>query len=466
MAIYYVGPQSAGAADGSSWEDRYGSLNDAEDTPVAAGDTVIVGPGVYREQLTVDISGGAGNEIEYIADVTGAETDGIGGVVRITGSDNDQTATRARCIRSAVIRNYRIFRGFSLDTTVNQLVLPASGTTNWTLEDCTFQNGANTSEIVLFGASSDFTFRRCRFLFGLQEYITFSPSVATNDGNHLIENCIFAGVAGAGGGGIVSNDMGGITIRNCTFTGVFAVIRVFALTGGAPVAVTVNNCVFAGNEAACWATNLGDLVENFNAFSGNRFDRINVAVGGGSVSYPPLFLPDILYSGVGQVSGIRFPPPVSGQLSEWSEMRALTGTSEPTEDLLGIARPVTASENSWGAIQFHNAEFETTEVFSGRASRKMAGPGRMQVWRLVTGAAITVSVRVMRDSAYVGLLPQMIVKQPGQADQTLIDTGAAEQWNRLAVTFTPSSAPPYVVIELVSRDTSGSGVVYWDALGR
>src|SRR3989304_345197 len=113
MTIYYVGPGGNDANNGLSWANRKLTLNGAEDVPVAAGDTVYVGPGVYREGLVLDVDGSVGNIITYIADVTGQETGGGGGIVRITGRDNDQTATRANAI-SGVGRDYRTLRGFFL----------------------------------------------------------------------------------------------------------------------------------------------------------------------------------------------------------------------------------------------------------------------------------------------------------------------------------------------------------------
>ena len=94
MTAYYVGIGGSDANSGTSWANRKANIDSVENIPVAAGDTVYVGPGVYRETLTVDVSGTAGSPITYIADVTGQDTDGVGGLVRITGSNNDQTATR------------------------------------------------------------------------------------------------------------------------------------------------------------------------------------------------------------------------------------------------------------------------------------------------------------------------------------------------------------------------------------
>ena len=48
MTTYYVGSGGSDANAGTSWALRKLTLNGAEDIPVAAGDVVYVGPGVYR----------------------------------------------------------------------------------------------------------------------------------------------------------------------------------------------------------------------------------------------------------------------------------------------------------------------------------------------------------------------------------------------------------------------------------
>ncbi len=53
MTDYFVDPVNGNDADdGLSWADAFLTLNGAEDEPVAAGDRVFCGPGVYRELLT------------------------------------------------------------------------------------------------------------------------------------------------------------------------------------------------------------------------------------------------------------------------------------------------------------------------------------------------------------------------------------------------------------------------------
>jgi hypothetical protein len=172
MATYYVGSGGSDAASGLSWAARKLTLNGAEDVPVAAGDTVYVGPGVYRELLTVDVSGSAGQPVTYIGDVSGEHTDGVGGVVRVTGSDNDQAAARANCI-TASSKAYRTFRGFSFDTTSSHLIAATSGA-SWIVEDCVFQGAGGICISVTGSAATGWSIRRCFFFGSANFMISFS----------------------------------------------------------------------------------------------------------------------------------------------------------------------------------------------------------------------------------------------------------------------------------------------------
>jgi hypothetical protein len=72
-------------------------------------------------------------------------------------------------------------------------------------------------------------------------------------------------------------------------------------------------------------------------------------------------------------------------------------------------------------------------------------------------SSTTVSIYVYREANYAGVLPQMVLRQPGQADRTTTDVGAAGGWNQLTDTWTPAVTPPYVIVELVSNNTAGAG---------
>lgn len=465
MTTYYVGKGGNDGNSGLSWASRKLTLNGAEDIPVVAGDVVYVGPGAYRELLILDVDGGIGNEIAYIADVTGENTDQVGGIVRITGSLNDQSASNTHCITGNG-RDYRTFRGFFIDTATTTGIRLIGDPTNILIEDCSFQGAFSTAAINIEGnAQSDVTIRRCYFPLGENRHIRMQ-GVAVNDANHTIENCTFIGCSRGSIPTIDIRDVGGVEIRNITLVASNIGVGMQTLTGGAAVSCTINNSIITGCNNALSASVLGDLVENYNTLFANTTDRTNVAVGANSQSYPPLFLPNILFSGQSQVSGFRFPPPVTGELSEWSQIAQITGTSEPTEDLLGIERPATASKNSWGAVQFQDVERESTTVYAGTGSLKIADAGIRQKWKIVDGTEDTVSVRVYREANYAGTNPQLVIKQPGQSDIVVTDVGAALNWNLLTSTFTPSQYPPFVVIELVSNNTAVAGnyAVYFDSL--
>lgn len=601
MATYYVDPTNGNDADdGLSWANAFLTLNGAEDEPVAAGDVVYVGPGVYRETLTCDVSGanpystgtvsvtngsdqvtgngttfggnvaadylfhvrlydngadgvcngtatftaaggnfqasmvgcpiqiltrgaytiaavaaansitladpaGLGwpaaldpatysvmsgeahydiesqddnttltlkqpwqgktltglsyltfNPITYIADVTGENTDDVGGVARITGSDDDQGTDRANGI-DASGEDYRVFRGFRLDT-VSAYLVDVNASNHIVVEDVTFGAFSGTAGIWITGASSALSARRC--LFWAQPYIMYFDT-NVDDSGHVIENCSFLGshiyhIRGSG--------VGGITFRNVLLAQGTTGLRTVgtAMTTGQTIYFV--NSILMGSGKPLSAANSGEIIEDYNTFFANGTDRTNVGIGPNSQTYPPLMVLPILHAGEDRLSGFRFPPPLMGELSEWSQLQ-IAGVDERNTDLLGIQRPVTAAKNSWGAMQIADVERETGTVHAGSVSMVLHDAGRHQIWVPVTATSTTISVYVYREANYAGTNPQMIVKQPGQADDITTDANAASQWNLLTTTLTPAANPPYVVVELVSNNTNGANdKVFFDDL--
>lgn len=462
MTTYYVGPGGNDGSAGTSWATRKLTLNGAEDIPVVAGDIVYVGPGVYREQLTCDVAGGAGTEIVYVGDVSGEHTDSIGGIVRVTGSDDDATYVRNYCVAVFAARSYRTFRGFQFDMP-DLSCITINTSTNWIIEDCRFYSADLRGIDVLTTSQSDMTIRRCVFIGNNFADIRFFSPSDIDDRNHLVENCLFYGMQ-VGEGAVQSDNVGGITITNCTFVGNFISVYINA-TLSAGQTVIVNNCIFDNVRTALEAQALGEITEDYNSFHNNVTDRINVSVGGSSNTYPALFELPILHSGASQASGYKFPWWI-GELSEWSQIRAITGTGTSSEDLWALTRPATASKLSWGACQYVDMERDTGTVYDGIASLKLADAGRHQVFVPTNAVSTTITCRVYREANYAGNAPQMIVKQPGQADDTTTDAGAASAWNELTTTLTPSGETDFIVVELVSRNTATAGnyATYFDNL--
>ncbi len=460
MAEIFVGPVAAGLADGTSWANRYGSITDAEDRPIVAGDLCWIGPGVYREKLTVDVSGGAGTEITFCGDVTGQNTDGVGGVVRVTGSDNDETAVRDHCVE-ATDKDYRTFREIRFDFTTADIWDIDGNSDNWVVEDCCFLDGG-TDLINITGTANNWLIPRCFFAGQAStRYCIVVNNGIPHVGNHAINNCFFLGQAN--GYAFSSNFISDVDIRNCTF--LFA-LRVASVGNIAPDnTIVVENCIIAYCDDGLFAGAANKLIEDYNTFWNNTTDRTNVAVGANSETFPPLLETPLLFSGAGQISGYEYPW-WFGMLSDWSAVRAITGNAPEGLDMLGIPRPPNNAQRSWGALQYHDMERETGTVYQGTASLVFHDAGRWQMWVPVTAVTTTISVYVYREANYAGNLPQMIIKQPGQADRVTTDIGLASAWGQLTDTFTPAASPPYVVVELVSRNVSVAGAyeVFFDNL--
>jgi len=199
---------------------------------------------------------------------------------------------------------------------------------------------------------------------------------------------------------------------------------------------------------------VGDLVENYNTFFANGADRSNVNVGANSVTYPPLLEMPLLHAGTGQLSGFRLPW-WFGSLGRWSQVRQITGSGEPDEDLFGIRRPYThggpvAAQCSWGPVQWFDSRRSDIRSYDGNLSMRQAE--KSASWMFVPGITAdqhVITVRNYRTAGYGGHRnPTMTIKQPGQPDRVTEAGGAAGGWVQLSDTFTPAADPPWLVVEM------------------
>jgi hypothetical protein len=335
MTTYFVGPGGSDAASGTTWALRKLTLTGAEALALAGDDVVRVAPGTYRETHTTAHAGTSGHPITFAADVTGVNTDGVGGSVRITGSNNDQTATRSTCI--ACNHNYRTFRGFYLDTVTTQHIL-INACTNAIIEDCSLVFSGNTSIIIQGATDSGHIIRRCYIAFPKFTGIQITHTATINDTGNLIENCV---TIVAPSFCIRADRIGGITVRNCTIIGGAVGVKVnTALAAGQTL--IVNNCILLDNAVAVQATTLGELVEDYNAFFVNGTDRSTVNTGANSSASTPLL------TGPQLSAGAIFTW-IFGMLRSDSLLASIAGTGVATDDLYGTTRVATSS---WGAVQY------------------------------------------------------------------------------------------------------------------
>jgi hypothetical protein len=338
MATYYVGKGGNDASDGTTWAKRKLTLNGAEDIPVAAGDTVYVGPGTYRETLTCDVSGSSGSPITYIGDYDGSHTDGTGGIVRVTASDNDQTTARNYIVKM-MGRAYRAFDGFAFDacpkSVYSMFWVETSDVDHLTIRKCTF-NGWGGIGIKGFQSANltNMLVENCIAMNCYNFYI--DGEVQDNSGN-VIQNCLFFANSGA----VIDTKSGGFTIKNCSFYGAYRCVYVSSSLNAGQT-VTVNNCVMAGiNSFALAAATLGYLVEDYNLCP----TRSNVATGAHSLAYGSLL--DMRWAHELLNGGSMLSP---FDLASYSQLINVAGTSSTTADMRGTTK--IGTEREWGALEY------------------------------------------------------------------------------------------------------------------
>jgi hypothetical protein len=369
MTTYYVGTGGDNGNNGTSWATRKLTLNGVEDIPVAGDDIVYVGAGTYRELLTCDVSGTSGHTISYIGDYTGANTDGTGGLVRITGSDNDQTATRASAINGNS-KNFRTFQGFLIDITSSYAITGGTAGTNWTIDKCAFVYPASYAIYVGGANQLAWAITNCYFFTGKSVGgITYTHTADVDNTGHTVNNCIFN--CGYDAVSVRTDNVGGITVKNSVLlnsgTGVYVGT---ALAVGQTM--TVYNCIFSQMYYALRATTVDEFVEDYNAIFGTNTARTNVNTGAHSNAYPPLFdmrwFMQMVHEGAGPNSITQLITPFD--LSSYCDIVELAGTSPTTTDMRGTA--VQGTQREWGAL-----EYDSTLKYEGSAA--VAGGGGLQI---------------------------------------------------------------------------------------
>ena len=353
MTTYYVGSGGNNSNNGLSWANRKLTLNGAEDIPVVAGDTVYVGAGLYREMLTCDVSGSSGAPITYIGDYTGANTDGIGGVVRWTTTNDDIVSTRNICVKMEG-RNYRTFEGFSYDgpTSIYSCFwVQSNSVDHLTIRNSLFEH-TNAIRSYQTALITNMLLENCVALDVSGLYT--EGAVQDNCGN-LIQNCLIIGAGSA-----IDVKSGGTLVKNCMSIGTNKFVVVSSTLNSGQV-VTVNNCIILFNiNYALSANTLGNLVEDYNVCP----SRNNVAVGNNSTSQMPLLDKRWFHE---LINGGSMITPFD--LASFSLLINRAGTSPTTADMRGTT--VQGTQREWGALEYDS----TLDIEAGAGGGLLTHPG-------------------------------------------------------------------------------------------
>lgn len=465
MTIRYVGKGGNNSNDGSTWALRKKSLNSVESL-LNAGDTVYVGPGEYYVAdgaLECDKSGSSGSPISYIGDVTGQYTDGVGGVVRLSGVADPERdiAIASYLVRNVAGREYRTFKGFAYDGYSTAGIYCDTGFDGLVVEDCIFAVAPTTNALAGIQLDVDvgevghsIEVRRCFFTGHRNAGFSTFGFAADREIDATFENCIFDLDSTSG---IHISSTYGLTVKNCTFiksnrseNSVRAAFRCINIQS--PNDNWLYNSIIHRSTVVS-SNDTGAIVDDYNVYIPDRPDpTLGVTEGGNTVYRPLIYKPPTL------LRGFLLPMPFQEFWAN-SDIPSLgCGQSPPSTDFYGLDRPSVDAKKTRGAIQYQNMYRETTTVPSGEAeSIKFSDAGVHQFFVPITNKNMKISIETYREANYAGTNPQMIIKQPGQSNRTQTDTGSASQWNELADSFSPATSPGYFVIEIRSNNTATSG---------
>jgi hypothetical protein len=455
MTDRFVGPGGSDVADGLTWANRKLTLNGVEDTPVVAGDTIYVGAGSYRELLTCDVSGSSGSPITYIADVTGENTDGIGGIVRITGLDSDTGTPQRNHHITCQGRSYRTFRGFLFDNNIQGSDSGVHGAVyfgtggNIIIEDCVFDTAYYTGSPISGGSGictevnsgSNNIVRRCFFMPG-----TNTPVCRRLFGSRTInatfENVFFYG------SNIIMETTNNLTYQRCL------------VLGGARLEVsTITNAYIYDTTVAFMALSPNDP-------SSNLTEDYNISDAQGDLTGANNVYREILPTVPVLSAGFRFPVNMASiQPVASSTVRRSTGASVD-EDIHGLATQPSGKRYR-GPTTIIDVVRETGTVTEGSTSMEIPDAGVFYfLCPVIPGKRYNIRVQVYRETNYSGVNPQMIVHRTQNPNVGITDSGASASWNSMAHGFIAGSDERFIGIELRSNNTATSGNyrTYFDAL--
>lgn len=341
MATYYVKTTGNNASAGTSVATAWQTVNYAlgATSGVAAGDTIYVAAGVYREIVTVGMTTSP-STTNVIGDTDGVIF-GTVGEVRITAYlTDDDTAGSASDALSMTSKNYITFKQLRIEGYSGYGVRLVSST-NITFDKCHISATGSNAALRLEAASgvtANHVVKNCILVAraNVLQVVGFATAGAINIGM-AINNCfvmasssacIFINSSGTTG------TLSGVTITNCTCfggaTGIMVNTSVYAVG-----AVDVKNCLLMGHTTCMSANVTGQITEDYNRLVCFSTARNGFSVTGANTITTGTFGIDL---GAGFLTGssrhLFLQPYLSGIVNGDG-----TATGAPSNDIYYYTRP-------------------------------------------------------------------------------------------------------------------------------
>lgn len=495
MTTYYVSTagndasnglgQDASAAVNKPWRTIQKALGASG---AASGDTIRVGPGVYREIVLVAMTSPL-VETQVIADPRNLQgfRDSSGvllaprEVVLTAYLTSDTAGPDTNTTLTLNNRDFLTFRNFTIvggNASPSAISLSFGHSVSVKFYDCKVITGALSNPLISYTGLADIAsnvlFEGCRMftIIGLALSVVLPASaVADYSSNLLMNKCLIDGIGSSGvqvsSTGAQAFFGGGVTLRGCVIH-----VRLSALTiTSASISTTLpcaiyDSLIVAGGGPALNANTLGQLVENYNRIVAQT-ERANVAAGANSSDG---FTHAMLFD-LGFAQQLGFAPRAYWEPMEGSPLLGFGGTGVLTTDVLGRPKPAGGQSllTAVGAYERHDtAVQETTTYKVGPNAVKIIGPGDHDFDIPVDAVPTSLSLYVRYDTNHgAGTKPQVTLlanDRIGVSAEALTMSAAVDTWQLLTfTTFTPTSRG-VVTIRCISRPAAGSGIAYFDTV--
>lgn len=489
-ATYYVQPYGNNANPGTgpgasqAWQTITYALNTAS---ISAGDTIYIGPGVYREQVTLN-KGFAFTPLYVRGDPRNEQgfTDGSGNrlkpsPVRWTAhTSGDKTAATGNLLTAgASTTNYLFFDLWLVtDATYNCFATSDSSTSGYAIgfTRCCFTGRRAASLYAGVNQSIGVHWTNCVML-GAYSGISINvstPTVETDLDVGLIDSSIISGQYGI----YVADESAALTGLEMKNSMIFANYCLNWTTDDTPVnpSPVIGN-VFVGATGIQGAS--GSPIAN----SYNLYFCYTPRYGTGISAGPGERTVCSLLTDMGQ-SALWFNKPVPFMMPTFdSPLLAFRGDIPAGTggfDFLGRIRPSGPgllwgsgyATNAVGPLEYYDIGAQEASVVDDKTySCRLTGPGDHLIRVPVDASSTTLTLRIRKDSTYSGNQPAVKrVAQPeliaSDSGETKTMTAGADTWETLTFTsFTPSrKGVVYLIVE--SYDTAGNGNVYVDTVTR